>query len=368
MKLLTRAALQLKRAQQWTPGRGAAISLLVASPLLGACLGAILRRPPTYPEQAQALVVLANSSSALGGTRTEQVRTLATALSAPPVSTAIKLGAGASRTGVPLSGSLSVESQPAAGTLTVIADADNGLAAAALANSSSSYAVTLAGRVQAAANVPYSIPASDFNDGGGAWDGISQFALRPTGLAVTPTGGRFSGGSLKVTCSGKPGCGPATSLDFVVMPHHTYTGVVWARAQSRPFLAVAFLGGDIRDATTGPQVTLTRTWHKLLVSWRPLRSHSSIELGMLTSSHRSTRFVIDAASLTDGPLPPSPAQEQRLSADSGAALASPARVTGAVPADTTLSAALGAVAGLLAAVAGCAAGAIARRRQSATQQ
>jgi hypothetical protein len=363
VRLPPQADLQLKRAQEWTPGRGAAALLLVAGPVLGACLGAVLHRPPAFPERAQALVV-ANHASALGGRPAQRVRALAAVLESRPVATAVKLEAGTAEGSVPLSGSLSAESNARAGLVTVTANAENGSAARTLANAASSYAVMLAGRVQAAANAPYSIPASDFSYGIGAWDGNSQFALRPTSLTVAPNGGRFRDGSLRAVCAPVPGCGPSTTLSYVVAPHDIYTGAVWARARSQPFPAVAFLGGDAHDVETGARVTLTRAWRRLAVSWAPLRSHSTIELGLLTTSHRSASFVVDAASLTEGPAPPGVAQEQRLAADEAAAVAFPARVTGAVAGDTALSAALGALAGLLAAMAGCTAGAVARRRQS----
>ena len=147
-------------------------------------------------------------------------------------------------------------------------------------------------------------------------------------------------------------------------PHRTYTGVVWARALSHPFPAVAFLGGDAHDVQTGARVMLTRAWHRLVVSWAPLRAYATIELGLLTTSHQNASFVVDAASLTGGSAPPSAIQERDLTADAAAAIALPAHVTGAIAGNTALSAALGALAGLLAAVAGCAAGAVARRRQS----
>ncbi len=289
---------------------------------------------------------------------------MAAVLESRPVATAVELEAGATEGGIPLSGSLSAKPDAGTGLVTVTADAESGPAAAALANSAGSYAVMLAGRVQAAANARYSIPASDFSHGIGAWDESSQFALRPTSLTVAPNGGRFRDGSLRVVCSPVPGCGPSTTLSYVVAPHEIYTGAVWARALSQPFPAVAFLGGDAHDVETGARVTLTRVWRRLAVSWAPLRSHSTIELGLLTTSHRSASFVVDAASLTEGPAPPGVTQEQRLAVDEAAAVAFPARVTGAVAGDTVLSAALGALAGLLAAVAGCAAGAVARRRQS----
>ncbi len=364
MKLLPPEDLRLKRAQGWRPGQGAAILLLVAGPVLGACLGAVLHRPPAFPERAQALVVVADHASALGGTSAQRVRTLAAVLESRPVATAVELEAGAPEGGIPLSGSLSAKPDAGTGLVTVTADAESGSAAAALANSAGSYAVMLAGRVQAVANAPYSIPASDFSYGIGAWDGSSQFALRPTSLSAEPHGGRFRDGSLSAVCSPVPGCGPSTTLSYIVAPHRTYTGVVWARAPSHPFPAVAFLGGDAHDAQTGARVVLTRDWRRLVVSWAPLRAHSTIELGLLTTSHRKASFVVDAASLTDGPAPPSATQERDLTAAAAAAVAFPAHVTGAVAGNTALSAALGALAGLLAAVAGCAAAAVARRRQS----
>jgi hypothetical protein len=309
--------------------------------------------------------VLANGDSALGGTRTERVQTLATALESRPTATAIKLEASAPREGVPVSGSLSAQPNLKAGTMTLIADADNGSAAVALANSAGSYAVMLAGRVQAAANAPFSIPASDFSNGIGAWDGISKFTLRPTSLTTAPKGGPYGDGSLKVVCSSMPGCGPSARLNFAVVPRNTYTAVVWARASSRSVRATIFLGSNPKDVATGHTVVLAPIWRRLVVSWTASHPHSAIELGvLLISVSRTAGFLIGSASLTDGPAPPAEAQERRLIADAGAAVAVPARATGAATGNTALSAVLGAGAGLLAAVAGCVAGGVARRRQS----
>ncbi|HWX87068.1 MAG TPA: hypothetical protein VNX67_02735 [Solirubrobacteraceae bacterium] len=368
MSFGVRAGLEPWRVWRWMPGRGAAICLLVAGSLVGAIVGALLRRPPAYPERAEALVVVADGPSALGGTRPERIRTLVAALTSQPVLTAVKLQAGTPGAGISASGSVNVESHPSAGTLTVVADADNGSVATTLANSASSYAVMLVGRVQAAANAPYSIPASDFSGGIGAWGGISQFALPPLSLRVAPTGGRYHDGSLSVVCPPKPGCGPSVSLELTTVPHRAYTGALWVRAVSHAVQIVPFLGSDPKDVATGQPVTLASTWRRVAVSWTPSHPHSRIELGVLLAAPRTARFVVDAASITYGPAPPSRAQERHLFAHAGAAVALPAQVTGVVPGKTALSAALGAVAGLLAAAVGCGAGAVARRRQSDAQQ
>ena len=134
MSSLPQAHLRLKRAQEWTPGRGAAILLLVAGPVLGACLGAVLHRPPAFPERAQALVVVADHASALGGTSAQRVRTLAAVLESRPVATAVGFEAGETEGGIPLSGSLSAKPATGTGVLTVTADAESGSVAAALAS------------------------------------------------------------------------------------------------------------------------------------------------------------------------------------------------------------------------------------------
>jgi hypothetical protein len=367
VSLVAHTSQRLRSTRAWS-GRSGAIFLLVSGPVLGAMAGAVLRPPPTYPQRAEAFILVPSDASALDGTRVERVLTLAAALTSEPVMSAIKLTAGSPSLNGPVSGTLEVRSNSKRGSLTVVADSETSSAAAALANTAGAYAVTLARRVQAAANTPLTIPVSDFNQGIGSWNGTSQFALRPLRQTIAATGGRFHDGSLVVTCQPVTGCGSGTSVQLAAIPHDTYTGAIWIRALSPNLRATVFIGGAPGDVATAQPVLLTPTWHRLAVSWTASRQHPAIEVGVLSAAPRAGRFVIDAASVTTGPAPPSGVQERVLASDAAAATALPAQAAGPVPVGTLGSAALGALAGLLAALAGCAAGVAARRRQHGSQQ
>jgi hypothetical protein len=355
-----------RTAQSWS-GRPGAIFLLVSATIAGALIGAVLRPPPSYPQRAEAIVLVPHAASALGSTAKERVKTLSAALTTAPAMTAIKLAAGSPTLGS-LSGTIKVRSNPGHGSLTVTADSETSSDATALANAAGAYAIILARRVQATATTPASIPASDFGQGIGSWSEASQFALHPLSETAAAAGGRYKDGSLVVRCQAKTGCGTGTSVQLAAIPHDTYTGAVWIRALSPKIRIYAFIGGSPADVATGKPALLTSHWRRLTASWTAHRQHPAIEMGVLTTTPHAGRFVLDAASVTSGPTPPSEVQERALASDTAAATALPAQAVGTVPVTTLGGAILGALAGLLAGLAGCAAGYAARCRQHAAQQ
>ena len=208
----------------------------------------------------------------------------------------------------------------------------------------------------------------DFETGAQSWGvGRSTFLFPPTATAAATRGGARRGrGFLRTTClEPRPGCGSWVTIARALVPGRPYVARAWVRApRGRAALRLA-LGAAPEDVADGPTVQVSRRWTRLGVTWVPQLQVGSAELDVQVNAPGAVTFDTDEVSVRSprGKL----VQTPRLDRPDRYTLASRPAATGQLRTKTVTAALVGGGIGLLAAAAGLAAGALARRRHEAEQ-
>ena len=342
-----------------TPGRVMAV-LLVAGIVAGVVIAAALDPAPEFPYTARTVVLV-------GGTEREQLLTLRT-VQELAMDSGIE---GAAREQADLSGKtgpLTATVNPRAGTVAIEAVGETRPAAIVLSSSAARYATTLLRRVRLGTSGIGLIPVSDFADGSASWEYESSFNQPPSSVSIDRRVGRYDRISLRVVCTGGPGCGPATRVAWPVERGQVYTASLWARSPEPGVIVSLVLGSRAPLVAPGRPTSLKPQWQRLAVSWRAPRPAEQIELGLQHVRSGRVVFYLDAATIREGAPPPSPALERLAFSRRGVAIAGPATVTSDFGGSTPLALLTGAIGGGLVGLAAFGAWHAARRRKAEAQQ
>jgi hypothetical protein len=205
----------------------------------------------------------------------------------------------------------------------------------------------------------------DFEDPAVEW--LPRSADRSAIVAIRRGGARFGSRYLTATCRAR-GCGPAARVAYSFQLGESYVGTIWARARRPGVRVAAILGNGAGNSAGTRPVVLGRAWRRLTVTWIARRASTTAEIGLLTDERRKLAFDVDGVVIAATGVPG--AASGAGGSDAAAlgvaryATALPARSIGSSGGSRTLSGALvGGAVGLMAGVAGVAAGLGARRRR-----
>jgi len=357
-----------ERAARATGAPAVAGAALVVAAAVGASVGALVRPAPVDSYLAEAVISIRPdvppAADELARQRARWIRA-AEALRAPQV----LLGAAAG-SGLPLRRAkprLNAGGSPDAGLFIVRARAVNSTVATAMAGSAA--ASTLEFLRASSGNPGFGSPRTrfDFENGAQGWGvGRSIFLLPPTSTGAARGRGRRGRGLLRTTCHyTQPGCGTWVTIAKALSPGHPYLAQAWVRApRGRAALRLAF-GAAPEDVADGRTVLVSRRWTRITVRWVPQLQVGSAEIDVQVNAAGAVTFDADQVSVTSpgGKL----VQIPRLDIPDRYRLAARAQAAGQLHSKTVTAALVGGAIGLLAAAAGLAAGALARRRHHAEQ-
>lgn len=256
-----------------------------------------------------------------------------------------------------------------AGTMKVIARDRTPERAKALANALSNQAVRLVQQLQVA-DGRADLVIGDFESGLGDWTGASIFSVAPGREELVKGGARYGERWLRVTCSGRAGCGPAAVVEYPFGAGVRYTASAWLRSPTGSEVALLF-GSSSRHIVTTAPIRLSRGWKRVMVEWMPTADVGRAEVSFLSRGAKQSVFGVDGVVISD----PRSSPEGRSGATSGAEEAAtvrlargaatviPAESRGTVDSGTLGWTVGGAVVGLLVALAAVAGASLAGRRR-----
>ena len=361
----------IARVAGWRPGRRSATALIAVAPWVGAAVGAGLTAHESG-ERAQALVIVGRGVPPARGvdSRADTVR----AIVALARTRAVQQAAREEVESLRLHGATSIgkatlsvtpSAHASAGFVRIDASADGSARARALADAVASEAIFAASRIVRGADGSTRLVVGDFEDPAVDW--LSPSLDRGARLAIGHGGARFHSGYLRATCR-IAGCGPVARVAYLFRRGEPYVGTIWARSRQPGVHVTGVLGIAPGGVARTPPAVLGRDWRRIVVSWVPRRTVVTADVGLVTGERRPVTFDIDGvvvsqAGVTDAPGAITPSESQALRA-ARYATALPARSIGSSGGSRTLSGALvGGAVGLMAGVAGVAAGLGARRRR-----
>lgn len=253
---------------------------------------------------------------------------------------------------------LTLEDGPQDGVRIIVRDRSE-TGAVALANAFAAQALNFP-----AVETSDSVSLGDFETGTEQWGATrSVFSLPPAEMRVVSETPKEGASSLRVVCSGDPGCGVSLLVTRSFRTGITYTASAWLRSKSATAAIGLVLGANSEDFATGGG-RLRSAWTQYSVEWTPTRNVTGAELSIQIDAQRPATFDVDNVVLG----------EQRAARESRSRLGRRARgeqalaVVPAVPSGTTGGATvtwtlIGGGLGLLVAIAAVGFGLLARRRQ-----
>jgi hypothetical protein len=331
-------------------------TLVVAGIVVGVLAALALDPAPEFPYTARTLILA-------GGTTAQQRSTLRTVREIaedPGTEDMAREQADlAGKTG-PITTSVNLR----AGMVVVEGRAATRTAAIILASSPARVATTFVRRVRLGKPGIGLIPVSDFAEGSSSWEQESSFNRPPTVVSLNRGFGRYDQTSLRVLCTGGPGCGPATHIPWPVEDGRVYTASLWARSPRQGVEVSIVLGSGAPQISPGQATRLGPRWRRLAVSWRAPSRAERIELGLQDVRGGRAVFDLDAATVREGAPPPTPALERLAFSRRDVAVPGPATVRSDFGGTTPLAVLAGAIAGGLVGLAAFGAWTAARRRQT----
>jgi hypothetical protein len=369
----------IQALRDWRPGRRAAIVALAACPLAGAAIGAAAGPNPSADQEAEALVIVGASNSAL--TRSPQARAAWTRTAAAIAASAQTAALAKTRIVPPTVRShpsggrpvpVHVSSDPQAGVIKLKVRASKPGVAASLANLAALQTATLTRTVVLGSNAGTLLPLGDFEGSIDGWRVLGRFSNPPSEGKITSRFARFGTHSVVFHCpADPPSCGPSVPIYYLFRRRTPYTATLWARSTTPRARATIVFGSAADDVSQSHVERLGPKWRQLVVQWTPKRATGEAELAFQMTSPGAATVELDGAAMVDPPEG-AVAQSSVTAPKLGRALArasyvgiSPARqiTTGAASTPTVLRALAGAAAGLLVALAAIGGARLARRRR-----
>ena len=342
-----------------TPGRRAALIVLLAAPIAGAAIFAGLHPPPEFRYRAEANVLAGDGEAA-----SESLVRLAGTLLLPRILRAAGTAVGAPQP--PSPERVTVREEDRARILRVEVRDRSREAALRLVESLLAHAITFVETGDGIRDESVA-PIADFED---ATDGLittSAFASPPWRTKRTSRAARYGEKSLRVSCRRRPACGVSLRVPFPFREGGTYLAQAWARSPSTRTLVSLVMGAKPSDLAAGRAERLGRGWRSYQVEWSPRRSSSHDDIALQIEGSAATTYDLDGVSLRI-----SAARRMKDGRAFRAArdrlLPLPAQAAGEVEPNAAPWALRGAGVGLAAGLAAVAAGAAATRRRDRQQE
>lgn len=330
-----------------------AVAIVVAAVVLGAIVGSLVRPGTVNRYEADAMVVLP------GGTG-EELDALRAMAKLPQVLDAART---ATTESADLAERVRVEQRPAADAIVVKAWASSVDGAFALANAVGAAAVEYREIARALRGTPLSL--GDFENGLGPWaPPPDMLASGPRRVGVVSGEARFDSYSLRSLCSPDVACGLSRVVRYPFRAGAPYRFSAWLRTPERR--AEAWLvAGDRGDRASGAPVVVRDRWTRVELTWTPAADRAETRLSVVLGKPGAPTLYLDGVSMTDV----SAATAAGRSGGAAAEPESPPALFAAVPGPirdgthTALAAVLGALGGLVVALAGLRAARMAGRQR-----
>lgn len=352
-----------------------AFGLVAGLVLAGAMIGATNGVTPSERVVGEAVVAIQ-----LDGDQSSVESRRATVATAATSATVLRAAALEARSSQPTPESLrqrvSIAGDPAGGFVRVRARDRTAASARGLAAAVAAQAVLLLRRSnQTNLTGRRRVRSFSFENGVEGWRAAgSRFSIAATRLSNTARG-RIGDRALIATC-GEAGCGPSVSVSQGFLASVPVRAAAYVRA-TRPGVSTRLvLGSGPSDVAVGTTQRLRTTeWRLLTVIWTPRSNAGTAELALQTTNATTSRVSVDGATIGDD-LSGVDQQVQvattgaavqirarRAAAEDRYAVIGPAIVAGEIESRTLETTLVGAVGGLLVALAGLSAAALAQRRK-----
>lgn len=337
-----------------------ALFAVVAAVLIAAGVAALFHPQSIYRYKAEALLLVEADTTSERRAALARLEALRREIFLPHVAEAARGKTGARGD---LLQRLKLEDGPQDGLRIIVRD-ESEAGAVALANAFAAQALNFP-----AVETADRVPLGGFEAGTEQWGATpSIFSLPSDGLRVVTESPREGSSSLRVVCSGDPGCGISLVVTRSFRTGITYKASAWLRSAGRPVPIGLILGANSEDFATGGG-RLRSTWTQYSVEWTPTRSVTGAELSIHVNAPRAATFDVDNVVLG----------EQRAARESRSQLGArargeealtvlPAVRSGTIGGATLTWALLGGAVGLLIAVVAIGFGLLAGRRQQRADQ
>ncbi|HWH23660.1 MAG TPA: hypothetical protein VNW68_02080 [Candidatus Limnocylindria bacterium] len=277
--------------------RGAFIASAILLTCTGAAVGAGSAPKPDLRFGAEATIAVRRDTVVVAPHQL-QVAPYASAVTAPQVIAAARGVAGSRRSVAEIAHDLAVVAKPGRQVVLVRARDTSPAAATALVNALATGAVehVLDSSFLSSGGAHV---LGEFEDGGlGRWGAsTSAFALPPRDLRSVAGPARFGSGKLRVTCPATRPCGASVRVYGSFRRRSTYRAEGWVRSAAGRTGVRVVLGSSVSNHAVGDARRVSPSWRRVETSWTPTRHAVWADVIFRTTAADESPFEIDGVRL-----------------------------------------------------------------------